>query len=97
MAPPRRKRPSPGQYRDYKIRLPEDVAERIEKKAKAEERPHNRIIINELAAVPLMVPVGNLAKHVSDMGMVLARYGARITALEVSDDLLAAVDAVLKA
>ena len=41
MAPPRKKQPIPGQGREYKIRLPEDVAQRIEAKAKVEGRPQN--------------------------------------------------------
>src|SRR5262245_55872578 len=97
MAPPRRKRPSPGQYRDYKIRLPQDVAERIERKAKAEERPQNRISINEMAAIPHLESVGNLAGHVSALETLLLRHGMRITSLDVSEELLAAVDAVLAA
>ena len=50
MAPPRKKPPVPGQEREHKIRLPEDIAQRIEAKAKHEQRPQNRIIINELVA-----------------------------------------------
>jgi hypothetical protein len=97
MAPPRRKREKPNERRYYKVALPEDVAERIEAKAKAEGRPQNRIIINELAAFPDLETFKELAEQVSDMKTVLARYGARITSLDVSDALLVAVDAVLTA
>ena len=81
----------------YKIRLPQDIAERIEKKAKAEQRPINRIIINELAAFPDLETVRKLAEQVGDMEVILARYGARIAGYDLSDDLRAAVDAILAA
>jgi hypothetical protein len=96
MAPPRRKRPSPGQYRDYKIRLPEDVAERIEAKAKEKGWPQNRTIINELAEFPNMEPVSKLGEQVRELDVIIAQYGARITWHDLSDDLLKAVDAILK-
>jgi hypothetical protein len=94
MAPPRRKSPPP-QGREYKIRLPEDVAERIEAKAKREQRPQNRIIINELAKFPDLEKTENLAMLVEHMQTVLARYGGQITSHELTDALLKAVDAVL--
>jgi len=94
MAPPRRKS-VPGQGREYKIRLPEDVAERIEAKAKHEQRPQNRIIINELAAFPDLEQTHKLATLVRDMEVVVARYAAQITSHDLTDALLKAVDAVL--
>jgi hypothetical protein len=98
MAPPRRKRvTTPGEYRDYKIRLPEDVAQRIEAKAKGEQRPQNRVIINELAAFPDLEEVGKLARHVGHIEVLLARYASQLTSHDLSDQLLAAVDAALKA
>jgi hypothetical protein len=96
MAPPK-KRGSAGQVREYKIRLPLDISERIEAKAKKEQRPQNRIIINELAAFPTLEQHGELAKHVGEMGNMIARYGARIEWHDLSDELLKGVDAVLKA
>ena len=97
MAPPRKKQPSPGQGREYKIRLPEDVAQRVEAKAKVEGRPQNRIIINELASVPDLEQTHKLAALVGDMEVVVARYAAQITLHDLSDALLKAVDAVLAA
>jgi hypothetical protein len=97
MAPPRKKREKPNERRFYKIGLPEDVAERIEAKAKAEQRPMNRIIINELAAFPDLEEVGKLARHVGHIEVLLARYGSQLTSHDLSEQLLAAVDAVLKA
>src|SRR5262245_26146091 len=96
MAPPR-KSPSPGQGREYKIRLPEDVAQRIETKAKQEGRPQNRVIINELASVPDLEQTSKLATLVRDMEVVVARYASQITSHDLSDELLRAVDAVLSA
>jgi len=97
MAPPRKKPPSPGQGREYKIRLPEDVAQRVEAKAKVEGRPQNRIIINELASVPDLEQTHKLAALVGDMEVVVARYAAQITTHDLSDALLNAVDVVLGA
>ena len=95
MAPPRKKQPAPGQGREYKIRLPEDIAQRIEAKAKDEQRPQNRIIINELAAFPDLEETAKLAEQVREMEIVLARYAAQQTSHNVTDALLKAVDAVL--
>jgi hypothetical protein len=97
MAPPRRKQPAAGQGHEYKIRLPGDVAERIEAKAKAEGRPQNRVIINELASVPDLEQTKKLATLVRDMEVVVARYAAQITSHDLSEQLLSAVDAVLHA
>ena len=94
MAPPRRK---PGQEREHKIRLPEDIAQRIEAKAKHEQRPQNRIIINELAAFPDLEQTAKLAELVRDMEVVVARYAAQQTSHDLTDALLKAVDAVLAA
>jgi hypothetical protein len=98
MAPRRKQRaPKPGDTRDYKIRLPEDIARRIEAKAKTEGRPQNRVIINELAIYPHIESQSVLAERVRDMEIVLARYGSRIMWLDLSEQLLNAVDAVLAA
>jgi hypothetical protein len=88
---------APSRGREYKIRLPEDIARRIEAKAKDEARPQNRIIINELAAVPDLERLRDLATLVADMNITLARYGARIVWHDLSEQLLSAVDAVLNA
>src|SRR6476469_5764381 len=85
MAPPRRKREKANERRFFKVGLPNDIAQRIEAKAKAEGRPQNRIIINDLARIPYLEQFEKLAEQVSDMGTVLARYSARVTSLEMSD------------
>jgi len=97
MAPPRKKQPTPGQGREYKIRLPEDVAQRIEAKAKVEGRPQNRIIINELASIPTLEETAKLAALVYHMEVIVARYAAQQTSHDLSKRLLSAVDAVLNA
>jgi hypothetical protein len=93
----RRAKTASERSREFKLRLPEDVARRIEAKAKAEGRPQNRIIINELAAFPNLQKQGDLAEHVRDLEVVLMKYSERITWQELADELLGAVDAVVKA
>ena len=95
---PRKQRGSAGNVREYKLRLPLDISKRIEAKAKKEQRPQNRIIINELAAFPdLEQGGGKLAENISTMGDVLARYSARIVMHDLSDQLLQALDTALAA
>ena len=88
---------TPNQGREYKIRLPEDIAQRIETKAKDEQRPQNRVIINELAAFPDLEKVRKLGEQVRGIEVIMARYGARIAWHDLSEELLTAVDAVLEA
>jgi hypothetical protein len=95
MAPPRKKKRIPGKLYDFKIRFPEDVRERIEKKAQAKGWPQNRVIINELADYPRLEKIGELADHVGHMRDVLARYSSRIVMQDLADELLKAVDTVL--
>jgi hypothetical protein len=97
MAPPRRKRKAPGEGHSVYLRLPTDVFERIEKKAKEEGRPFNRIIINELAAIPNLEQQRKFATLVGEMEVILARYGSRITLADLGEPVLRAVDEVLEA
>ena len=85
-----------ARVREYKLRLPEDIANRIEAKAKDEARPQNRIIINELAAYPNLEKIGELRQHVADLEALLLKYSVRLTWQELSDELISTVDAVLK-
>ena len=48
----RRRPPETGRTNRMYLRLPTDVVERIEAKAKGEGRPFNRILVNELALFP---------------------------------------------
>jgi hypothetical protein len=79
------------------LRLPTDVVERIEAKAKSEGRPFNRILVEELALFPHLDREARLGELVRDMESVLARYGSRITATELNEALLHAVDEALAA
>jgi hypothetical protein len=100
MAPsPRRKKKQSAfeMGREFKLRLPPDVSDRIEQKAKAEGRPQNRVIINELASFPELEQQRGLGELVIEIQTVLARHGARIAWHDLADDLLNAVDAVLAA
>ena len=84
-------------FREFKLRLPPDVSQRIEEKAKAEGRPQNRVIINELASIPFLEGRRNFEDAVEEMKVVLARYGSRITLADLSEALLRVVDDVLEA
>src|SRR4029453_9101500 len=99
MAPRKKKRTTPAfeRGREFKLRLPPEVSERVEAKAKEEGRPQNRIIINELAAFPNLERLRKLDEMVSDMETTLARYSSRIVLADVGEALLQAVDDVLKA
>ena len=67
MAPPRKKRRAPGEWHPVHVRLPTDVFERIDAKAKDEGRPFNRVIINELAAFPNLDRQAKLEQLIRDM------------------------------
>jgi hypothetical protein len=82
---------------EFKIRLPVDVAERIRTKAEKEGRAQNKIIVAELSDYPRLKDSGALTEKIRDMDVLLARYGSRITGIELSESLLAAIDLVLKA
>jgi hypothetical protein len=96
MAPPRKPAPvEPG--RAVHVRLPTDVFARIEQEAKAQGRPMNRVVINDLAAIPWLRSQAKLAETVRDMEVILAKYGARVTLADADQELLSAVDEVLVA
>jgi hypothetical protein len=104
MAPKRRKQRSPHQGREFKLRIPEDVAERIEADAKREQRPMNRIVINNLADVPrwreqetMAILLGHMSDSIDRMGKTLAHHGERIDWQDLSDQLLATLDKALAA
>jgi hypothetical protein len=94
---PRRKKTPPPSGREFTIRLPEDIANRIRAKAEREIKPQNRIIINELAAYPRLEILEDVSTLASFMKNLYADYSSRIAWLDLSKDLLNAVDAVLKA
>jgi hypothetical protein len=94
---PRRKKTASAMAREFKLRLPDDVSERIIAKAEKTGWPQNRVIINELADYPRLEEIGALADHVGEMGNTLARYRSEIIMHKLSGDLLDAIDALLKA
>jgi hypothetical protein len=97
MAPRRKRATTTKEARDFKIRLPEDIRDRVEAKAETTGWPMNRVIINELADYPRLEKFGELADQIGHLGNLLARYGARIEWLDLSEQLLAALDAGLNA
>jgi hypothetical protein len=97
MAPPRKKRRAPGEGHPVHLRLPTDVFKRIEAKARAEGRPFNRVIINELASIPYLDRLRDFGEAVEDMKVVLARQSERIILADLGEPLLRAVDEILGA
>jgi hypothetical protein len=98
MAPPRKPNPAePGRGHSVHLRLATDVFERVEADAKAQGRPMNRVIINDLAAIPWLRSQAKLAETVQNMEVILAKYGARITLADADQELLNAVDEALAA
>jgi hypothetical protein len=79
------------------LRLPTDVFERIETKAKGAGRPFHRIVVDELSLFPHLDRQARFGELVRDMETVLARYGSRLTVTESSEALLDAVDEALAA
>jgi hypothetical protein len=97
MAPPRKKRRAPGERHPVHLRLPTDVFQRIEAKTKEKGWPFNRVIINELAAFSDLAGQAKLGELISEMEIILAKYGERITFSDLTEQLLRAVDDVLEA
>jgi hypothetical protein len=102
MAPPRKRKPIPGKLYDFKLRMPEDIRERIEAKAEKMGWPQNRIIVNELADHPRLEQFCELANHILDLKdairrneTLMARYRASIDMHDLSKELLKAVDTIL--
>jgi hypothetical protein len=79
------------------LRLPTDVFERIEAKAKERGWPLNRVIINELAAFPDLDQQAKLGQLTRDMEVVLAQYSARIIIADLTDGLLGTLREMVKA
>ena len=98
MAPPRKKkRTIPGEGRRFHFRLPDDVADRLEQKAKDETKSINRIVINELADYPNLQRFQDFAHQLEDLKILVARYSARIEQIDINEAMLRAVDDVLNA
>ena len=96
MAPPRKKRRALGEGHPVHLRLPPDVFERVEAKAKEKGWPLNRVIINELAACPYLEEQAKLGE-LSGTWKSSSQDIARSTMAELGEPLLRAVDDVLAA
>jgi hypothetical protein len=96
MAPPRKSKPvEPG--RPVHLRLPTAIFERIEAQAQAEDRPMNRVIVDDLAAIPLLKGQVQLGKLLAAMDKLLTHYGSRLVMADLADQLHRAVDHALAA
>jgi HEAT repeat protein len=82
--------------REYKVRLPTDIGDRIEAKAKAEGWPQNRTVINLLAKYFDLEKIGTLADQLGHLENMLLKYGSRIAWQEMVEEYDACVDEVLK-
>jgi hypothetical protein len=82
--------------REYKLRLPPDVSAWVEQRAKDTGWPQNRVIINGLASLDYLEKLRGIGELYEEMKVWNARQSARIAWLDLSDELLKAVDAVLK-
>ena len=97
---PKKKKAATSAYemtREFKLRLPPDLSAWIEQRAKAKGWPQNRAIINALSSVDGLEKVADFGESLGDLKVLIARHSARISWHDLSDDLLNAVDAVLKA
>ncbi|TYL93438.1 hypothetical protein FXB40_21650 [Bradyrhizobium rifense] len=96
MAPPRKKR-RPGEGHPVHLRFPTDVFEWIEAETKEKGWPLNRVIINEMAAIPYLKKQAKLGELIRDMEVILADYGSRLTLADLGEPMLRAVDQLLAA
>jgi len=85
------------QGRDFRLRLPPDLSEEIEKESVNTGLPQNRIIINRLARFGQADKTATMDGLIGHMETLLARYGAQQSGVELSKDLLRAVDDILAA
>jgi hypothetical protein len=69
----------------------------VEAKAKKEQWPINRAVINLLASVPYLESQTKLGELIRDMETILAKYGSRVTLADLGEPILRAVDEVLAA
>jgi predicted DNA-binding protein len=83
--------------REYKLRLPPHLSERIEKTAKAAGKPQARIIIEELESIPDLLKKEHFEGLVDHMEQTLSRFSARGHYADITDDLLFAIRVADKA
>ncbi|KWV50482.1 hypothetical protein AS156_14245 [Bradyrhizobium macuxiense] len=100
MAPRSKKQKAIPAYkrgREFKVILPPDVSERIERQAREEGRPQSRIIVYDLSRIPYLEAQTQLGVLVRDMETLLLRQEARTITAELTDDLLATLREMTKA
>jgi hypothetical protein len=97
VAPPRKKKRAPGEGHPVHLRLPPDVFEWVEGRAKDQRWPFNRAVINLLADIPNLERQRDQEMILEDMRNVLAAYGSRVTLAELNEPLLRALDEFLAA
>jgi hypothetical protein len=90
--------------REYKVRLPFDLAEEIEEESERTGAPQNRIVVDRLERdrrdgkiKTLDNLIQNLFLAQTEVGTLLARYGARADAIDLGEELPRVVDEVLNA
>jgi hypothetical protein len=94
---PHRRPPELGRTNRVHLRLPTDVFDRIEAKAKRVGRPFHRILVEELSLFPHLDREARFCELIRDMETVLAQYGSRVTLTECNEALLHVVDETLAA
>jgi hypothetical protein len=76
------------EFREYKLRLPEEIAARIAAKAAVTGKPQSRVILDELNMFGPMESLRGLNEAVDDLKVMIARYSARIVAVDLKDDVV---------
>jgi hypothetical protein len=83
--------------RELRVRLPGDLASRIEKESHDSGRSQTRIVIDMLARVAQADESSSIASSARHLETILERYGTRLNDVILAETLLAAVDAVVNA
>jgi hypothetical protein len=81
--------------REYKVRLPADLAARVEARAKAEIRPQNRTLINLVARCFDLEESNTLEENLGHLDNMILKYSARIDWQELTEELLRYIDEAL--
>jgi hypothetical protein len=82
---------------EFRIRLPLDLAQEVEKEVVDSGLPRNRVVINRVARGGHNSKTATLESLIRDMETLLARYSSQQSSVELSKDLLRAVDEILDA
>src|SRR5262245_55790053 len=84
----RKRKKKASAAREYKLRLPPALSERIEKLAATEGKPQSRIIIDDLESIPYLRSRAHFEDLVKDMEYTLSLYSSRVISVVVSEELL---------